>query len=148
MYVCMYVCMWGRLYTLSPGSMSGGTRVAAHTGVANLSVRGITLSTQNCIQTGSCPQGGLEHINKHNSESSTADNIPSPYSEIGYIFVSTSPFFSLNKKIRGFFSFKHSCGIKCGDYMSADGLSSSMLAMLCLPLSLPGTREFPDFRSA
>ena len=38
---------------------------------ANLTVRGITLSTQNCAQAGSCPQGGLGHINKHNSESST-----------------------------------------------------------------------------
>ena len=38
---------------------------------ANLRVRGITLSTQNCIQAGSCSQGGLGHINKHNSESST-----------------------------------------------------------------------------
>ena len=38
---------------------------------ANLRVRGITLSTQNCIQAGSCPPDGLGHINKHNSESST-----------------------------------------------------------------------------
>ncbi len=38
---------------------------------ANLRVRGITLSTQNCAQAGSCSQGGLGHINKHNSESST-----------------------------------------------------------------------------
>ena len=38
---------------------------------AKLRVRGITLSTQNCAQTGSCPPGGLGHINKHNSESST-----------------------------------------------------------------------------
>ena len=39
--------------------------------LANLRVRGITLSTQNCAQAGSCPHRGLGHINKHNSESST-----------------------------------------------------------------------------
>ena len=38
---------------------------------AKCSVRAITISTQNCAQAGSCPQGGLGHINKHNSESST-----------------------------------------------------------------------------
>ena len=42
---------------------------------ADRSVRGITLSTQNCIQAGSCSQGGLGHINKHNSESSTLRTI-------------------------------------------------------------------------
>ena len=39
--------------------------------MANLRVRGITISTQNCIQADSCPHRGLGHINKHNSESST-----------------------------------------------------------------------------
>ena len=48
-----------------------GLRGRVHTHKADRSVRGITLSTQNCIQAGSCPQGGLGHINKHNSESST-----------------------------------------------------------------------------
>ena len=42
-----------------------------HTHKADRSVRGSTLSTQNCIQAGSCPPDGLGHINKHNSESST-----------------------------------------------------------------------------
>ena len=39
--------------------------------LAKCSIRGIILSTQNCTQAGSCSQGGLGHINKHNSESST-----------------------------------------------------------------------------
>ena len=46
-----------------------GLRGRVHTHKADRSVRGSTLSTQNCIQAGSCPHRGLGHVNKHNSES-------------------------------------------------------------------------------
>jgi len=62
---------WNVLPTAMSSAVAAYMQNELHLGQAKCSVRAITISTQNCAQAGSCPQGGLGHINKHNSESST-----------------------------------------------------------------------------
>ena len=58
-------------------------RVSPRVVVANRSVRGITLSTQNCAQAGSCPHRGLGHIN-------TMDCFEAPRMDLNLIFIKVS----------------------------------------------------------